>query len=318
MTRRTIVPIDMGGSPSRCVVAPPPVAAPTPDTVAAMIAHYASERAPPGAELEVGFFRGGIPDAAQLEACGGLPVRVSCNPADLSRQAAVRLRSSGCEIIELELLSLDPYVLRCCERGYTVGRVEGMLRHLKRMGFTLGAHLCPGLPGSDAETASSDIRWLAESGFVDFVRVWPALGFQGAVLAEWAQDGRWVPLDIPDAIALLETMMDALDAAGISVARVGLQPGQDIPVEAVAGPVHPNLRGEVETRRFRRRMIAALRDQVLGDEAVLRVHPKDIGWAKGTSNTNARALRTRLGLSAVHIVPDPEVARGTVVVGSVG
>jgi histone acetyltransferase (RNA polymerase elongator complex component) len=186
------------------------------------------------------------------------------------------------------------------------------------MGFTLGAHLCPGLPGSDAETASSDIRWLAESGFVDFVRVWPALGFQGAVLAEWAQDGRWVPLDIPDAIALLETMLDALDAAGISVARVGLQPGQDIPVEAVAGPVHPNLRGEVETRRFRRRMIAALKDQVLGDEAVLRVHPKDIGWAKGTSNTNARALRTRLGLSAVHIVPDPEVARGTVVVGSVG
>ena len=318
MTRRIIIPIDMGGSPTRCVVAPPPVASPTPDTVSAMIDHYASERAPAGSELEVGFFRGGIPDDDQLAACGGLPVRVSCNPADLTRQKALRLRSSGCEIIELELLSLDPYVLRCCERTYTVGRVEGMLRHLKRMGFKLGAHLSPGLPGSDADSASSDIRRLAEAGCVDFVRVWPALGFQGAALAEWAQDGRWVPLELPDAVALVERMMDALEAAGIPIIRVGLQPGQDIPVQAVAGPYHPNLRGEVETRRFRRRMIAALRDEVLGEEAVVRVHPKDMGWAKGTSNTNARALRTRLGLSALHIVADPDVARGTVAVGSVG
>jgi histone acetyltransferase (RNA polymerase elongator complex component) len=283
-----------------------------------MIDHYASERAPAGSELEVGFFRGGIPDAAQLQACGGLPVRVSCNPADLSRQESQRLRSSGCEIIELEVLSLDPYVLRSCERGYTVGRVEGMIRILAEMGFRIGVHLTPGLPGSDLDSSLADVEKIAAGGAVDFVRVWPALAFQGAGLAGWVQDGRWVPLGLPEAVSLIESMLEALDKASIPVIRVGLQPGQDIPVQAIAGPYHPNLRGEVETRRFRRRMMDALSRSEHGDCAILRVHPKDISWAKGTSNVNARTLRTRLGISEIRIEADPAVARGTVVVGGNG
>jgi len=315
MRRRIIVPIDMGGSPSRCIVAPPPGPLPVPETVEAMIGHYATERAPDGAELEVGFYRGGIPTAELLAACGGRPIRVSCNPADLTREDAARLRAAGCEILELEVLSLDPYVLRTCERGYSVGRIKGMLRILAEMGFRTGVHLVPGLPGSDTESALADVRWLAHTGQVDFVRVWPALGFQGATLAEWALDGRWVPLGLPATVVLLAKLLEALDEAKITVARVGLQPGQDIPVPVVAGPTHPNLRGEVEARRFRRRMMEALRENDLGTHAVLRVHPKDLGWAKGTSNINARALRTRLGLTELRIESDPEVTRGTVMVG---
>ena len=318
MIRRTIVPIDMGGSPRRCVVAPPATPAPEPETVRAMVAHYGEERAKAGSDLEVAFFRGGIPSDALLQACGGLPIRVSCSPADLTRADATRLKNGGCEVIELEVFSLDPYVLRTCERGYPVGRIRGMLRILSQMGFRVGVDLCPGLPGSDAASALADVAWLAEAGSVSFARVWPALGFEGAELAEWARTGRWVPLGLSAAVALVEDMMEALEAADITVVRVGLQPGQDIPVSAVAGPYHPNLRGEVETRRFQRRMIAALVGVDVDEEAIIRVHPKDISWAKGTSNINARSLRTRLGLSAVHIISDPEVQRGTVAIGSAG
>jgi hypothetical protein len=319
------VPIDMGGSPSPCVIGPPPMPRPSPETVTAMIAHYARDRAPQNAQLEVGFFRGGVPDNALLAACGSLPVRVSCNPADLDQDHARRLAGSGTVVIELEALSLDPYVLRCCERGYTRGRLETMGSGLQSMGLSVGIHLCPGLPGSDAESVMAGVRWVIESGFVDFVRIWPVLGFEGSQLAEWAADGRWVPMELPAAVVQVGQMMDELERAAIPVIRVGVQPGQDIPVKAVAGPYHPNLRGEVQTRRFRRRMLDAIREEAdkrgpgeglpLEAETIIRVHPKDIGWAKGTSNINARTLRIRLGLSAVRIVSDPDVERGTVALG---
>ncbi len=164
----------------------------------------------------------------------------------------------------------------------------------------------------------ADVRLLIESGHVDFVRLWPALAFEGATLAQWVQEGRWNPPEVPAMVALLERMMDGLEAAGIPVVRVGLHPGQDVPAELIAGPHHPNLRGEVETRRFGRRMIAALAERDTGPTPVIRVHPKDMGWAKGTSNTNARMIRTRLGLADLKIVSDPDVSRGTVAVGEAG
>jgi len=312
--RPVIVPIDMGGSPSRCIIAPAPTTPPEPATVVAMIDHYRTERLPEGGSLEVAFYRGGIPSDALLEACGGLPVRVSCHPADLGREDATRLKAGGCGTVELEILSFDPYVLRNCRREYTIGRVEGMIRVLQEMGFSIGVHLTPGLPGSDLQTSQMDVARLAEQR-VDFARLWPALAFEGAALADWVEDGRWMPLSVADAVAVVEVMMEGLEAASIPVARVGLQPGQDIPAQVVAGPYHPNLRGEVETRRFRRRMVQALAKVEAGSSVVVRVHPKDLGWAKGTSNTNARALRTRLGLSAVRIESDPAVDRGTIAVG---
>ena len=318
MPKRTIVPVDMGGSQSRCVISPPGQVPPKAETVRALIAHYEAERAPQGSDVEVGFFRGGVPGPDLLDACQDYPIRVSCNPADLSRQDALRLHSAGVQTIELEVFSLDPYVLRSNSRDYTVARILGMFRVLSEMGLKVGVHLVPGLPGGDEETSMADVRVLIESGHVDFVRLWPALAFEGATLAQWVQEGRWNPPEVPAMVALLERMMDGLEAAGIPVVRVGLHPGQDVPAELIAGPYHPNLRGEVETRRFGRRMMAALADRDTGPSPVIRVHPKDIGWAKGTSNTNARMIRTRLGLVELKIVSDPDVSRGTVAVGEAG
>jgi hypothetical protein len=313
-TQRIIVPVDMGGSPHTCAVAPPPTAPPTPALVQALIEHYRTERASDKGRLEVGFYRGGIPDDALLEACDGLPIRVSFHPADLDKGAAKRLRTAGVETMEVEALSFDPHVLRIARRDYTLARVHGMLRHLREMGFHLGVHLVPGLPGTDAVGAMSDVEAILEPNgpLVDFVRIWPAIAFEGTELAKWATEGSWQPWTVAEAADVIHRMLDRFDLAAVPVIRVGLQPGQDIPTRAVAGPVHPNLRGEVEARRFQKRMALLLAGSEAGSRVVLRVHPKDLGWAKGTSNANARALRTRLGLEEITIEPDAAVARGTV------
>ena len=73
---RVVVPIDLGGSPTRCILAPPNTARPTPELVTALIEHYQAERAKPGDHMEVGFFRGGIPGPDLIAACGDLPIRL--------------------------------------------------------------------------------------------------------------------------------------------------------------------------------------------------------------------------------------------------
>ena len=314
---RKIVPIDLGGSPHACAVAPPQRAGWQAEDMTALI--DSMQRRFPGHELEVAFFHGAFPSEALLEAARGRPMRLSCHPKDLDRRRASQFRHAGGEVIEIEAMSFEPHVLRVCRRDYRVSRVRKMADGLRKMGFSVGLHLVPGLPGQDIEGVLSDVEYLANEGvpWVDFVRIWPALGFAGAQLVDWAADGTWRPLEVAQAVDVIGRMMDLCDAQGIDVARVGIQPGQDIPVSALAGPVHPNLRGEVESRRFANKIEAALRQERCGNRVVVAVHPKDLHLAKGTSNINARRMKSRFELESIQFKVDCEVVRGTVAVAKV-
>jgi histone acetyltransferase (RNA polymerase elongator complex component) len=309
---KRVVPVDLGGSAHGCAVAPPRRQSWESGAVTALVEATAARH--PEADIEVGFFHGGFPAKELLDAVSGLPLRLSCHPMDLSREQAKEFLEAGGTVVELEAMSFEPHVLRTCGRDYTVSRVKNMAKSLRQMGFQVGVHLVPGLPGSDLDGAMSDAEALQETGeaWVDFVRIWPALGFEGSTLLRWAEQGRWMPLDVPEAIEVARKMMDICDSLGVDVARVGLQPGHDIPVRAPAGPVHPNLRGEVDSRRFAVRMTQALAGVEGGAHVVVHVHPKDLHLAKGTSNINAKAMRSRYALSAMEIETNGSVARGTV------
>jgi hypothetical protein len=313
--RRLIVPVDLGGSPTPCRVRPPLRPAPAPEVVHALIEHYARDRAPAGGvRLEVAFFHGGVPDDALLAACRPYPVRVSCSPADLGRDDAARLVAAGVETIELEVLTFDAAVLRGLARAYAPARALAMLAGLRARGVRVGVTLMPGLPGSIHAGALADADRLARADppLADFVRVTPALAFAGSGLEALAASGAWVPMRLGEAVTTCAAILDRFEDAGLPVVRVGMQPGHDVPVAAVAGPVHPGLRGLVEARRYRRRMQEALVAVPRSRPAVLRVNPKDVAWARGTANANVRALRAALGLPGLRVEPDPGVDRGVV------
>jgi histone acetyltransferase (RNA polymerase elongator complex component) len=305
-----VVPVDLGGSLSPCAIAPPPRATPCAQTIDLLIKEK-KERFPQD-NLCVAFFHGRIPNEEQLAACAGLPVRLSLNPADMSPELATRLQAAGADIVELEAMTFSPHALRASQRPYTVMRVESMAKKLKAMGFKLGLHLVPGLPGSDVGDALDDATAACSAGWVDHVRIWPALAFQGAVLADWAKEGRWRPWDVRQAVDVVDQMTATFDAAGIPVVRIGIQPGQDIPVRAVAGPLHPNLRGEIQSRRFGYRIRKALEGVSAGANVTIAVNGKDLAWAKGTSNINGRTSRALYQLEAIEFVADESVQRGTV------
>lgn len=307
---RKLIPLDLGGSPSRCAVAPPPRGAMSPDAVEAMILHYRQRFG--ARDFEAAFFHGGVPGPQLLEAAHGLPKRLSVHPSDLAVEDARLLLAAQTEIIELEVLTFEPHVLRTCRRSYTTGRALEMISALKKMGFRVGVHLVPGLPGSGHEPNDADLMTAKNAG-ADFLRVWPAIALDGADLAEWAKNGTWEPWSLEQAVDAVSGLLTEAERAEVPVIRVGIQPGQDIPVKATAGPVHPNLRGLVEASRFGTKMDAAIPKEFTGRDVTFLVHPKDISLAKGASNSNAHWIRRHRGLRTVVVQPDETVERGTVV-----
>lgn len=280
-----------------------------------MIAHYAERFGEPS-PFEVAFFRGGLPDDALLQAAGGRPLRLAASPADLNPDALRPLLAAGLQAVEVEVLTLDDGILRACRRGYRASALQPMLAGLRRMGLQVGLVLTPGLPGSSHASSLAEARWLCDDGQgrprIDFVRLSPAVAWRGAESASWVAQGRWSPMTLGQAVTTLRALVEVFDQAEVPVIRVGIQPGQDQPHRISAGPQHPNLRGLVEVRRFRSRMRRALMAAAVGPGLALRVHPKDLSWAKGTANENMRAMRAAFALPDLILNVDDAVPRGTV------
>lgn len=313
--RRLVVPVDLGGAEHVCALSPPRRPPPEPELVRALVDHYDSERRRSASDrLEVGFFRGGVPGEALLAATGGHPLRLACTPADLLPDALPLLLDLGVETVELEILTLDGGVLRACRRGYGPRLLRGMIPALRRAGLRLGLHLAPGLPGSSHAQALADAEAILREPELrpDFVRILPAVALEGSQLARWAAEGRWTPMTLGEAVTTCVALVDLLQSEGIEVARVGFQAGPDANEAVAAGPAHPDLRGLVEVRRYRRRLEQALQDQPSGAHVIVAVNPRDLSWLKGTANENLRAVRARLRLAAIRIATDEAVPRGEV------
>ncbi len=309
--RVVVVPVDLGGSPHRCGLRPARRPAPDTDLVVALIGHYARERRPTeDTPLEVAFFHGGLPTDALLQAASPHPVRVSCLPGDLTPATAQRLLAHRVRTLELDIASPDTSIRRGIGRRMSGHQLDRQLQGLRDLGFRLGLTLAPGLPASSHASAVSSARWAAAR--CDFVRIHPALAWEGSASEDWVNSGRWIPMDLGQAVTTVAEMMDVFDAAEVPVARVGLQPGPDLAGRVVAGPVHPNLRSLVEVRRFRRRMRSALALAPRTRVPCLSVHPADLSWARGTANENVRALRAELRLPGIQVVPNTSVPRGEV------
>ena len=73
MTRRVIIPIDMGGSPSRCAVGPPPTEPPSEETVRAMVV---------GLRIRVRATRSGLVRAGSLTLTLTLTRTLTLNPSN--------------------------------------------------------------------------------------------------------------------------------------------------------------------------------------------------------------------------------------------
>ena len=313
MASPLIVPIHLGCCPDttrRCRLCAPTPERPSADFVRAMIENYRGHPRNDGSrEMWVSFFGGAPPPLPLLEATGSLPVTVRVRPDLLTKSDAIVLKEHGVIAIELDALTFVGTALKAIGRHYRPSRVVSMLKALKEMGFRVGIVLSPGLPHTGYDDCIEDARQVAP--LVDTARIHPVLVYADAALRDAHMDGTYQPLGIGEAVTVCCSMMDIMETSGVSVIRVGVQPGPDETGRVVAGPFHPSFRELVEGRRTLHTLRLMAKGTLPVQNVIIRCHPSDETRTRGPFNQNIRTLRADFAMKSLTVQVDSDMARGT-------
>ena len=111
----------------------------------------------------------------------------------------------GTTRVELGIQSIHDDVLEAVHRGHTDAQSRAAMGRAKAAGLKVGAHMMPGLPGSDLDRDFDSFRALFEDpGYrPDFLKIYPTLVLPGTALYGLWSSGRFTPLSTEDATELV-------------------------------------------------------------------------------------------------------------------
>lgn len=237
-------------------------------------------------------------------------VRISTRPDRVSEATLSFLQSAGVRTIELGVESLDDAVLRKSARGHAAEETRAACLRIRRFGFHLGLHLMCGLPGQSAISFYQTVQEVAVL-HPDFVRIAPTLVLKDTPLEKLYQHGDYQPLSLESAIGQCMESFRVFHRAGISIARMGLAISDewgDGSEKLVAGPWHPALRHEVESRLVRETIRERIYREEMGN--CLFIHPKDVSIVVGEGRKNITYWKQTTGIS-IDLVRDENQPRHT-------
>lgn len=298
--------------------------APEPSSLPSTISRYLASQKRTG-PIEVAFYGGtftSLPSRVQrayltpvqsfIDSGKIAGIRLSTRPDAITADILSLLKQYHVTTVELGVQSMDDEVLQLAGRGHTAADTVDAIRLLREHGFTTGLQLMPGLPGDTPGRFRETVRQAIDLR-PDLVRIYPALVIKDTPLAERYRTGRYTPLSLEDAVDLCRDAVDRFAAAGITVARVGLQPTEELerPGTVLAGPWHPAFGQLVRSARFLESMRGLLPPDSASGPVTFAVHPADLSSAIGQDRRNIRVLRERHGRDA-SIVSDPALPRGVI------
>ncbi|RJP27104.1 MAG: radical SAM protein [Candidatus Omnitrophota bacterium] len=222
-----------------------------------------------------------------------LGFRISTRPDCVDDAVLTFLREHQVRTIELGIESLDDEVLIHCGRGHDAAAAHDACARIRRFGFQLGLHLMCGLPrqseGSWQKTVHDAIS-LQPS----FVRIAPTLVLKDTPLARLYQRGAYTPLLLEKAIVQCMYAFSEFSRRRIPIARVGLALSDhhgDGADKVIAGPWHPSLRHEVESRLAGNHIFSVLQEI---ETDVVVIHPRDYSIVVGSHRRNLARWQTEL------------------------
>ncbi len=111
----------------------------------------------------------------------------------------------GTTRVELGVQTTHEDVLIAIHRGHTDQDTRAAMKRAKDAGLKLGAHMMPGLPGSDLDRDLESFRALFEDPAYrpDFLKIYPTLVLEGTALHEMWMHGRYIPLTLEEAVELV-------------------------------------------------------------------------------------------------------------------
>jgi histone acetyltransferase (RNA polymerase elongator complex component) len=219
--------------------------------------------------------------------CQGLihGVKASIRPDQIDAGMMDRLLNAGFVELEVGAQSLDDSVLAACRRGHTARDTIHAARLIKEAGLSLGIQYMPGLPGEDRPSFLSSVDGILAIE-PDTARIYPTVVLAGTALEKRYISGDYAPLTLDEAISRTLYAAVRLEERGIRIVRMGLPQADSLKV--VAGPYHPCFGFLVRARGYFH-MAAAVREMI-GPEATLRVHPRDVSALLGHGRENLRRL----------------------------
>lgn len=238
-------------------------------------------------------------------------IRLSTRPDCIDPEICRLLREFRVGVVELGVQSFNNEVLVENRRGHNAEQCRTAFALLKAAGMEVGLQLMPGLPG---ESTCSFLRGIDEVVKMkpDFVRLYPVLVVKESGLEEHYRQNRYQPQSLNQAIALTARAHTKLQAAGIKVVRMGLQPSESLSKNFVAGPYHPAFGELVLSRLWLKRIRARLVQLAPTENLCLHISHRDHGAVVGMKKSNIQRLG-ELGFSGrFTILPEKTMPQGSI------
>lgn len=236
-------------------------------------------------------------------------IRISTRPDALDGETLSLLKEYGVRTIEVGVQSMIDEVLFLALRGHRADDTSSATLRLKRWGFQVGHQLMIGLPGDTCD------RFLQTLDRIiglepDFLRIHPTLVLRGAPLENLWREGRYSPLSLEETIDWLKRGLARLENSSIPVARIGLQPTDQLERDFLAGPYHPALRQLVDGAIFFDMAASLFKTSKINGQTLFFCHPKDVSNLRGQKNENLLKLKKLFNLSDILIDGKQELPRG--------
>ena len=236
-------------------------------------------------------------------------VRISTRPDALSEETLSMLKEYGVKTVEIGTQSMIDEVLLLANRGHWAEDTISAATRLRRRGFEVGIHLMIGLPGDTFDRFLQTLDRVIDLR-PDFVRVHPTLVLKGAPLEILWRIGRYSPLPLEEAIQWLKKGLLKLERSSIKIARVGLQPTEELERNFLSGPYHPALRQLIDSAIFFDMATSLLQISQENGRALFLCHPKEVSNLRGQRNENILRLKKHFKLSEILIDGRQEWPRG--------
>jgi histone acetyltransferase (RNA polymerase elongator complex component) len=236
-------------------------------------------------------------------------VRISTRPDALDEETLSLLKEYGVKTIEVGVQSMIDEVLLIARRGHSAADAVDAISRLKSWNFEVGIQLMIGLPGDTWDRFLQTLDQIIEPK-PDFVRIHPTLVLKGAPLEDLWRAGEYSPLPLDEVVHWLKKGILKLENSSIRVARIGLQPTQELERAYLAGPYHPALHQLVDSAIFFDMATSLLQTSQENGQALFFCHPKEVSNLRGQKNENILRLKKHFKLSEILIEERNQLPRG--------